>query len=304
VDRAPVNKASPGATRYGSRMARTRGGADDPVERRLDALHAEPPERFVSARDALGRELAAAGDPRAHWVKELRRPTLRVWALNRLARERPGDVEALLAAGERLRAAHAAALRGEGGAGLRDADEEVSRRLDDLVEAAGEVLAVAGHAPDHSASVRLRADLRRAAAAGGEEAERLRRGRLDREPGVEDGAGLGALGAAGTSPRPRASRGEGKRPDDASARRRAAAEERRRKAEEAQARRERAKAERERDRARRALEAAEREVEKNEAAAQAARRAREAAREALARAESALGPVPGFQDTPGSPGRG
>ncbi|HEX9289129.1 MAG TPA: hypothetical protein VF904_06360, partial [Anaeromyxobacteraceae bacterium] len=110
-------------------MAGRRRGAEDPLERRLDALHAEPPERFVAARDALARELAGAGDARAHWVKELRRPSLRTWALNRLARDRPDAVEALLAAGDRLRAAHAAALRGEGGAGLRAADEEVSARL-------------------------------------------------------------------------------------------------------------------------------------------------------------------------------
>ena len=87
-----------------------------------DELFGLPPEEFVAARDDLARRLRREGEPEAaKQVKALRRPPLSAWAVNQLAR-RPGEgLGPLLAAGERLRAAHQAALAGEGAAELRAA---------------------------------------------------------------------------------------------------------------------------------------------------------------------------------------
>ncbi len=72
----------------------------DQVAERLYAL---APEEFTAARDAAA---AAAPDAAARKaVKALRRPTAAAYAVNRLVRERGGDLDALVDLGERLRAA-------------------------------------------------------------------------------------------------------------------------------------------------------------------------------------------------------
>jgi len=72
-------------------------------------LYAVPLEDFVSARDALAKELNAAGDgDEAKRVKSLRKPTVTAWSLNRLARDRPDLISALVDAHARLRSADSA----------------------------------------------------------------------------------------------------------------------------------------------------------------------------------------------------
>jgi hypothetical protein len=242
--------------------------ADDP---RIAVLFAVPPERFTAARDALLRELSASRDPAAAAVRRLRRPTRRVWLLNRLARERRAEVRALLEAGERVRRAHAATLRGEPAAGLRAADDALGRRLDALGRAAAGLLAREGHPAGRAVLDELQGDLRAAAVGGADDARALRAGALGRPPRAagEDPFGLAlAPRRAGAAPR----RG---------ARRRAEGELRR---------------------ARRVLAAAEEELARREAAAsraeEGARRLRalaagaaqrvRAAREQALRAEAAL----------------
>ena len=87
-----------------------------------DELFGLAPEEFVAARDELARRLRREGDAEAaKRVKALRRPPLSAWVVTQLARGRGPELDALLAAGERLRAAHQAALAGEGAAELREA---------------------------------------------------------------------------------------------------------------------------------------------------------------------------------------
>ena len=75
----------------------------------IDDLYAVPLEDFVSARDALAKELNAAGDgDEAKRVKSLRKPTVTAWSLNRLARDRPDLIAALVDAHARLRSADSA----------------------------------------------------------------------------------------------------------------------------------------------------------------------------------------------------
>ncbi|MEV0234916.1 hypothetical protein [Nonomuraea sp. NPDC050786] len=69
-------------------------------------LYALPPSEFTAAREAEARAAKEAGDVRlAREIAKLRKPTVSAWAVNRLAREHPGEVAELLEVGERLRAA-------------------------------------------------------------------------------------------------------------------------------------------------------------------------------------------------------
>jgi hypothetical protein len=106
----------------------------------VDPLYDRRPEEFVAARNALAKELRAAGDrAAAAAVAKLRRPTTTAYALNQLARHRPEVLAAALATREDLRAATEGAGRG-GPGGLREAtlaDREATRAV---VAAAREVL--------------------------------------------------------------------------------------------------------------------------------------------------------------------
>ncbi|HEX3212038.1 MAG TPA: hypothetical protein VH016_05685 [Actinomycetota bacterium] len=166
-----------------------------------DELFGLPPEEFVAARDDLARRLRREGEPEAaKQVKALRRPPLSAWAVNQLAR-RPQGLGELLAAGERLRAAHQAALAGEGAAELRAAAKAERENVAALVVAALELLGEAGHPTTDATRDRVAATLH-AAAASPEAAELVGGGRLtaDLDPsgfGADAGAeGNGARGAA------------------------------------------------------------------------------------------------------------
>jgi hypothetical protein len=75
------------------------------VEARLDALFQLPLDAFVSARDALAKELKASGikDASAR-VKALKRPSVAAWAINQLRYSAPELWAEVLAAGDGLRA--------------------------------------------------------------------------------------------------------------------------------------------------------------------------------------------------------
>jgi hypothetical protein len=104
-----------------------------------DELFALPLEEFTAARNALAKDLTAAGDKdAAAHVKALRKPSRAAWALNQLAREHPDAVTDLRAAGERLRAAQDAALRGDAST-MRDANRAVASAVEGLADRAGQV---------------------------------------------------------------------------------------------------------------------------------------------------------------------
>ena len=148
------------------------------AEQAGDELFGLPPEEFVAARDDLARRLKREGDAEAAArVKALRRPPLSAWAVNRLARQQAAALDRLLAAGERLRAAHQAALAGEGAAELRAAAKAEREAVAALVLAALELLREAGHPTTDATRDRVAATLH-AAAASPEAAELVRDGRL------------------------------------------------------------------------------------------------------------------------------
>jgi asparagine synthetase B (glutamine-hydrolysing) len=168
-------------------------------------LLALPPSRFVSERNALAKALSARGDAAASAVRALRRPVGLAWVMNRLARDRPEDVAALLAAGDRLRRGQRRALSGEGAEELRAGEAELRGTARALRDAAAPLLGGKG-----SAGLSRLELLLRIAASTPAAREALRAGVLEREPEAEavDLSGLAVLegGGSGGSAR-RAKRG-------------------------------------------------------------------------------------------------
>jgi hypothetical protein len=155
-------------------MAKTK---DDPV----DDLYGAPLEEFVARRDALAKALKADGDKeRAAAVKKLPKPTRAAWAVNRLVRDKPAEIRALLDAGAALEGAQQELLGGADRAVLRGAADAARR----LVEA----LAAEADA-DGATQDKVRATLHAATVDGGVRAE-VAEGRVVKERAA---AGFGGL---------------------------------------------------------------------------------------------------------------
>lgn len=78
------------------------------LEAELDQLFQLHPSELVPARNALADRLRKAGDKvRAARVKQLVKPTVSAWALNRLHAEQPALLERARSAAEGVRALHA-----------------------------------------------------------------------------------------------------------------------------------------------------------------------------------------------------
>jgi hypothetical protein len=182
-----------------------------------DELFGLAPDGFVAARDELARRLRREGDPEAaRRVKALRRPPLSAWAVNQLARGQQQALDQLLAAGERLRAAHRAALAGGDAAELRAAAKAEREAVAVLVTASLAQLREAGHPVTDATRDRVAATLH-AAAASPEAADLVRHGRLtaDLDPsgfgtGPDDFEAAAAAGAAGRAARRNAGTGPGR----------------------------------------------------------------------------------------------
>jgi hypothetical protein len=159
------------------------------LEAELDDLYAGPPESFIRTRNDLAQRLKQAGQiDEAARVKQLRKPTVPLWAVNQLARRYPDEVRALLEAGERLRVAQEAALRGETRA-LRAATAAERKLLRSLTQRGEELLRETGHSADPKRIV----STLRAAAIDPAGRELLEQGRLSEEleaTGFEAFAGM------------------------------------------------------------------------------------------------------------------
>ncbi|HTZ08128.1 MAG TPA: hypothetical protein VMB72_03590 [Acidimicrobiales bacterium] len=231
-----------------------------------DELYRLPPERFVAARQAGAKELAAAGERRAAAdLRALRKPSPAAWLVNVTAREHADELGQLLALRSRFTTAQA----------RRDADalRRVSAERRALV--AGLVSSAAAMADRHGRSVspevlRQVEETLEAAVADEAVAAAVRRGRLV-EARRHVGFGDVAVPAPGAAPRP--ARPRGRAPDGGPAptapRARAAAGEARARAELArrtaaleEARTRHAEAEAQRRTAARALQDAERRCER------------------------------------------
>jgi hypothetical protein len=171
------------------------------LDHELDELYGLPLEEWTQARnDLAGRLKKAHQAEQAEQVRGLRKPSVVAWAVNQLARREPKRVEALLRAGERLRATQEKALRGKAVASDVNAAARAERdAVRDLVSAARDVLEEAGHAASPATLDRVSQTLRAAAVDEGGR-ELLTRGRLDEEL---KGVGFGTLTAVTPAARPR-----------------------------------------------------------------------------------------------------
>lgn len=100
------------------------------MDGRVDALYELDPADFVAARDELVRALKAEGErDAAAEVKALRRPTVAAAAVNRVARDHPDEVTALLEAGRALAAAEEGPALREASRARRDAVQRLVRHV-------------------------------------------------------------------------------------------------------------------------------------------------------------------------------
>ena len=231
------------------------------VDKEFDRLYGVPPEAFVDERRRIERELREE-DRRveADEVKALAKPTTAAWIVNQLAREKKGDVDRLLAAGERLRTAQRAAVAGKGTSKFDEAREEEAEARRGLTDAAASLLEEQGRKASRQMLDQVDQTLRVAAVL--DEGRELLAGVT---PGRSDRTEAASPRTAGRKQRLEQARGDVR---EARSRARETSEALRR-------------AEREATKARRALDAA-------EAAAEKARREADEAAAALERAESEL----------------
>jgi len=150
-------------------------------ESAIDELFDAPLAEFTARRNALARDLKQRGDAEsAEQVAALKKPTVPVWLVNRLARRRRRDVDLLLDAGHRLRAAHGETDPAKARPAFeraREAEREAMRRL---AEAAEEILREEQGKASAAMIDRALATLR-AASVTEEGRELLARGRLTEE---------------------------------------------------------------------------------------------------------------------------
>jgi len=163
-------------------------------EKLLDRLYGMPLDEFVAARDEAARHLRHEGRGEvAARVGELRKPTVSAWAVNQLARRHADRLGELLERGDRLRAAHRAAVAGRGGSGLAAAGRAERQVVAELVRLAVHELEEAGRSASQAVRERI-ADTLLAAARDPDAAKLVRSGRLTRDL---DPSGFGDLSPAG-----------------------------------------------------------------------------------------------------------
>lgn len=247
----------------------TPGGDIDPRD-----LYGIPLERFTEERNALAKCLRQDGRrEEAATVAKLKKPSLAAWAVNQLVRTQQRDVDALLKAGDALRAAQGDVVAGSGDAGaLRAAAEAERAALEVLTGKARGLLSSEGH---ELATAKLEqvSDTLHAAAIDLEAREQVREGCLVRELRH---VGLGALGGD-VAPVPRAHTSAARAPKDED-----------RAAERKAARQAEAESRREHERAARAVEVAQERRDRSAEVLAAAEQALSAARERAERAADEL----------------
>jgi hypothetical protein len=172
----------------------------------LATLATVPPKAFTRQRDALAARLREAGDTTtAAQVKARRVPTVPVWVVNRLALEHPDDVQALIAAAERVKAAQLG--RGQAGM-LATATAGHRAALERLRARAGVMLRDAGGGATPDKLLRVQHTLT-AAAVDAQARTALQAGHLERELTAP---GFDVFGGARPPATRRTQRREGARP--------------------------------------------------------------------------------------------
>ena len=100
------------------------------IARETAELYGLPPDEYTKARNARAKELKPESPELAAAVAKLPKPTTAAAAVNRLARDEPSEIRALVQAGKRLREAQEGAVAGKWGADLQEAVREHRAALD------------------------------------------------------------------------------------------------------------------------------------------------------------------------------
>jgi hypothetical protein len=154
-------------------------------------LYALPPSEFTAARAVEAAAARQAGDAAlARRITGLRRPTVSAWAVNRIAREHPDELDELLSVGQELRAAWQA-QDAEALAELTRRRGAVTGRLARLIRQGGDVSAAAAAEVDRTLD---------AAVVDAGAAEEVRRGRLVKPLSYSGFAPAPAAGGRAKSP--------------------------------------------------------------------------------------------------------
>ena len=168
---------------------------DDPIDPAAEELYGAPLSAFTAERKRLADALRAGGDRSlAARVAALARPTLPAWVVNQLWRRARGDMDELIAAGQRMK-------RGEPGAW-----QEQRAQLAKLAAEAGEVLRADKHAASPATLRRVTTTLQALSAVGSFAPDPAGRLVADRDPpgfevlGDDDGAPAAAVAAAAAAP--------------------------------------------------------------------------------------------------------
>lgn len=175
---------------------------DQRLEDALDELYGALPAEFVLTRARLERTLRDAGDgDAAAELRRRRRPHLAAWAVNRLARDHPDAVAALLRATDALAAAQSELMRGDGSEEWRAAARARQELVDTLV---GQALSgLRGHAPKPEGYRDAVASTLDAATLDPDRREELVHGRLARPLPAPSGLGPLPSGPAPAAAAPR-----------------------------------------------------------------------------------------------------
>jgi hypothetical protein len=165
--------------------------AETDFEQEIDRLYELPLGEFTAARDGAVKQLRAEGRrDLADQVKQLRKPAVAVWIVNRLAHERALDVQRLLKAGEALTKSQVEAARGNAPERFTQARREEQRALERLADAAREL---AEREALGASGIERAIQTLRAASLTAEGRKLLKRGRLTEEL---EPPGFDALSAA------------------------------------------------------------------------------------------------------------
>lgn len=174
----------------------------DAIEHTIDALYGLPLSEFTPARDAAAKARRAEKDREgAERLRQLRKPNLVAWSINRARRAEPAAVDELISAGDRLQEAQRQLVSGGERGLLRDAAADERALVGRVAALAEAELAAAGRTADATTQSKLFATLH-AAAADADIRAALAAGRLVRDHELSD-LGLGLSPAANPAPRAR-----------------------------------------------------------------------------------------------------
>lgn len=173
------------------------------------------PDQFIARRTAVAKDLRGQGQAEvAKAVAALRRPTLSVWAADRLPEAAPAQLRELLEAGGALRDAQLAVLEGRAVRDFRTLSAAHSTALQRALDAATAAASDRGRSLSDTERQRLQTTLRSVSLGAPELRAELEEGRLTADRGPEGFGGLEGFEPAAPPAEPRSREAPAERAPD------------------------------------------------------------------------------------------